>query len=194
MLFDLRERIRVQSKLPRLPQGWHREMALRPAGGQSFSGDFVVAARTNGGRTLEVVLTDVSGKGMDAGSRALLLSGAFGGLLGSLPPHAFLPAANGYLLRQDWDEGFATSIHLVLDLDSRRLRAALRRPPAGPPAQRGQRPLGGEGGGGPAAGRLRRRPVRPGEGLAAPRRRADAVHRRPGGGRPTGTSPRASTG
>jgi hypothetical protein len=118
MLFDLRERIRVQSRLPRLPGGWHAEMALRPAGGQSFSGDFVVAARTNGGRTLEVVLTDVSGKGMDAGSRALLLSGAFGGLLGSLPPHAFLPAANGYLLRQDWDEGFATSIHLVLDLDS----------------------------------------------------------------------------
>jgi hypothetical protein len=119
MLFDLRERIRVQSKLPRLPRGWHREMALRPAGGQSFSGDFVVAARTGKGeRTLEVVLTDVSGKGMDAGSRALLLSGAFGGLLGSLPPHDFLPAANGYLLRQDWDEGFATSVHLVLDLDS----------------------------------------------------------------------------
>ncbi|RLV08747.1 hypothetical protein CTZ27_08275 [Streptomyces griseocarneus] len=118
MLFDLRERIRVQSKLPKLPRGWHREMALRPAGGQSFSGDFVVAARTNGGRTLEVVLTDVSGKGMDAASRSLLLSGAFGGLLGSLPPHAFLPAANGYLLRQDWDEGFATSVHLVLDLDS----------------------------------------------------------------------------
>ncbi|MEU8622278.1 PP2C family protein-serine/threonine phosphatase [Streptomyces sp. NPDC048623] len=118
MLFDLRERIRVQSALPRLPGGWHREMALRPAGGQSFSGDFVVAARTHGGRTLEVVLTDVSGKGMDAGSRALLLSGAFGGLLGSLPPHGFLPAANGYLLRQDWDEGFATSVHLVLDLDS----------------------------------------------------------------------------
>lgn len=118
MLFDLRERIRVQSKLPKLPRGWHREMALRPAGGQSFSGDFVVAARTNGGRTLEVVLTDVSGKGMDAGSRALLLSGAFGGLLGSLPPHSFLPAANGYLLRQDWEEGFATSIHLVLDLET----------------------------------------------------------------------------
>ncbi|MFE1953902.1 PP2C family protein-serine/threonine phosphatase [Streptomyces sp. NPDC059524] len=118
MLFDLRERIRTQSRLPKLPQGWHREMALRPAGGQSFSGDFVVAARTNNGRTLEVVLTDVSGKGMDAASRALLLAGAFSGLLGSLPPHAFLPAANGYLLRQDWDEGFATSIHLVLDLES----------------------------------------------------------------------------
>ncbi|WP_406476253.1 PP2C family protein-serine/threonine phosphatase [Streptomyces platensis] len=118
MLFDLRERIRVQSKLPKLPRGWHHEMALRPAGGQSFSGDFVVASRTHGGTILEVVLTDVSGKGMDAASRALLLSGAFGGLLGSLPPHGFLPAANGYLLRQDWDEGFATSIHLVLDLES----------------------------------------------------------------------------
>jgi hypothetical protein len=118
MLFDLRERIRVQSKLPKLPKGWHAEMALRPAGGQSFSGDFVVASRTQNRQILEVVLTDVSGKGMDAGSRALLLSGAFGGLLGSLPPHDFLPAANGYLLRQDWQEGFATSVHLVLDLES----------------------------------------------------------------------------
>jgi hypothetical protein len=117
MLFDLRERLRMQSRIPPLPRGWHAEMALRPAGGQSFSGDFVVAARTGAGRrVLEAVLTDVSGKGMDAGSRALLLSGAFGGLLGSLPPPAFLPAANGYLLRQEWQEGF--SVHLVLDLES----------------------------------------------------------------------------
>jgi hypothetical protein len=118
MLFDLRERIRVQSRLPQLPSGWHAEMALRPAGGQSFSGDFVVATRSGDGRILEAVLTDVSGNGMDAGSRALLLSGAFGGLLGSLPPHQFLTAANGYLLRQKWEEGFATSVHLVLDLES----------------------------------------------------------------------------
>lgn len=118
MRFDLRERIRVQGKLPNLPRGWHREMALRPAPGRSFSGDFVVGARTNSGRRLEVVLTDVSGKGAEAGSRALLLSGAFDGLLGSLPPAKFLPAANSYLLRQDWDEGFATSIHLALDLVS----------------------------------------------------------------------------
>jgi hypothetical protein len=120
MLFDLRERLRVQSQVPQLPTGWHADMALRPAGGQSFSGDFVVAARTGSGgrRMLEVVLADVSGKGMDAGSRALLLSGAFGGLLGSLPPHEFLPAANGYLLRQEWEEGFASAVHLALDLDS----------------------------------------------------------------------------
>jgi hypothetical protein len=117
MLFDLRERLRVQGRIPPLPAGWDTDMALRPAGGQSFSGDFVVAARTGeNGRLLEAVVTDVSGKGMDAGSRALLLSGAFGGLVGSLPPHDFLPAANGYLLRQDWEEGFATAAHLVLDM------------------------------------------------------------------------------
>ncbi|CAK7284565.1 putative Lead, cadmium, zinc and mercury transporting ATPase Copper-translocating P-type ATPase [Streptomyces misionensis JCM 4497] len=63
----------------------------------------------------------------------------------------------------------------------RGLRAVLRGPPAGAPAQRGHRPLGGEVGRGTAAGGLRRRPVRLREGLAAPRRRADAVHRRPGG-------------
>ncbi|CCB74466.1 PP2C family protein-serine/threonine phosphatase [Streptantibioticus cattleyicolor] len=118
MLFDLRERIRVQSRLPELGAGWHAEIGLRPAGGQLFSGDFVVATRSGDGRVLEAVLADVSGKGMDAGSRALLLSGAFGGLLGSLPPHQFLSAANGYLLRQNWEEGFATSAHLVLDLES----------------------------------------------------------------------------
>ena len=61
-------------------------------------------------------MVDVSGKGEGAGTRALLLSGAFGGLLGALPPDDFLPAANDFLLRQDWEEGFATAVHLSLDL------------------------------------------------------------------------------
>jgi serine phosphatase RsbU (regulator of sigma subunit) len=60
----------------------------------------------------------VSGKGLDAGTRALLLSGAFGGLIGSVPPERFLPAANQYLLRQEWGEGFATAVYLVLNLSS----------------------------------------------------------------------------
>ena len=58
----------------------------------------------------------MSGKGLQAGTRALLLSGAFGGLLGSVPAGEFLAAANRYLLRQDWDEGFATAVHLVVNL------------------------------------------------------------------------------
>ena len=118
MLVDLRDRLRAQGELPELPEEWEAEVVLRSAGGASFSGDFLVATRSADGRILEVSLVDVSGKGVDAGTRALLLSGAFGGLLGSLPPEEFLPAANAYLIRQSWDEGFATAAHLVLDLDT----------------------------------------------------------------------------
>lgn len=116
MLVDLRDRLRAHGVLPPLPVGWEAEVVLRSAGGASFSGDFLVATRSDDGRWLEVALVDVSGKGVDAGTRALLLSGAFGGLLGSVPHEEFLPAANRYLLRQAWDEGFATVAHLVVDL------------------------------------------------------------------------------
>jgi hypothetical protein len=116
MLVDLRDRLRAQGEMPALPEGWSAEVVLRSAGGASFSGDFLVSTRSEDKQTLEVALVDVSGKGVDAGSRALLLSGAFGGLLGSATPEEFLPAANRYLLRQQWDEGFATMGHVVIDL------------------------------------------------------------------------------
>ena len=116
MLVELRERLRVHGALPRLPDGWSYELEQRSAGGAGFGGDFLVSAVTRGGRTLEVALVDVSGKGLDAGTRALLLSGALGGLLGAVPPEEFLRAANAYLRRQSWDEGFATAIHVSIDL------------------------------------------------------------------------------
>ena len=116
MLVDLRDRLRAQGEMPVLPEGWSAEVVLRSAGGASFSGDFLVSTRSDDEQILEVALVDVSGKGVDAGSRALLLSGAFGGLLGSATPEEFLPAANRYLLRQQWDEGFATMGHVVIDL------------------------------------------------------------------------------
>lgn len=116
MLVDLRDRILNQGGVPRLPEQWQVETALRSAGGTPFAGDFVVAIRPHGTDRLELVIVDVSGKGEQAGTRALMLSGAFGGLLGALPPEQFLPAANGYLLQQDWEEGFATAVHLSLDL------------------------------------------------------------------------------
>jgi hypothetical protein len=116
MLIDLRDRLATQSQLPSLPRAWHAEAVMRSAGGASFAGDFIVSSKTNHGRRLEVVVVDVSGKGLNAGTRALLLSGAFGGLLGSLPREDFLPAANDYLLRQEWSEGFATAVHLAIDL------------------------------------------------------------------------------
>jgi hypothetical protein len=115
MFVDLRDRILSQGRVPDLPQGWHVDRALRSAGGTPFAGDFLVVTSSSPQR-LEVVVVDVSGKGEEAGTRALLLSGVFGGLLGALPPSQFLPEANEYLLRQDWAEGFATAVHLTLDL------------------------------------------------------------------------------
>jgi len=116
MFVDLRDRILQQGGIPDLPLGWRAESALRSAGGTAFAGDFVVATLATPTR-LELAVIDVSGKGEEAGTRALLLSGAFGGLLGALPPDRFLPAANDYLLSQNWSEGFATAIHLSLDLE-----------------------------------------------------------------------------
>lgn len=120
MLVDLRDRLRVHGELPPLPASWHAESALYSAHGEAFSGDFVVAdrTRTEDADRLEIGLFDVSGKGVGAGTRSLLLSGAFGGLLGAMQPPEFLPAANAYLLRQDWQEGFATAVHLSIDLDT----------------------------------------------------------------------------
>jgi len=114
MLIELRDRIRAQSKIPELPDGWHSAAVLRPAGGSSFGGDFLVSVCD--GKVLEVALVDVSGKGIDAGTRALLLSGAFGGLLGSVPQSEFLGACNSYLRRGGIAEGFVTAVHLALDL------------------------------------------------------------------------------
>ena len=114
MLLELRDRLRRHGEMPPLPKGWDAKVVLIQAGGSSFGGDFVVSVCD--GKTLEVALVDVSGKGVDVGTRALMLSGAFGGLLGSVEPDRFLSACNDYLDRQRWDEGFVTAVHLVIDL------------------------------------------------------------------------------
>ncbi len=116
MLVDLRDRIQRYGRLPDLPPQWVAESALRSAGGTLFAGDFIVASATKG--RLDVAVVDVSGKGDAAATRALLLSGAFGGLITAVPPHEFLTAANHYLLGHRWDEGFATAVQLSLDLTS----------------------------------------------------------------------------
>jgi serine phosphatase RsbU (regulator of sigma subunit) len=122
MLLELRDRLRLQGEMPALPSGWHAEVEQQSAGGASFGGDFLLAGLTDGGRSLELVLVDVSGKGLDAGTRALMLSGALGGLLGSVHPDQFLAAANQYLVRQQWMEGFATALHLTIEVSTGRYR------------------------------------------------------------------------
>lgn len=122
ILLELRQRLLVQAEVPPLPRGWSVEVELRPADDAGLAGDFVASRLADepgpgGARpVLHLVLVDVSGKGVDAGSRALLLSGAFGALLGAVPPERFLPEANRYLHRQRWSEGFATAVYLRVDL------------------------------------------------------------------------------
>lgn len=116
VLVELRRRLELQGELPPLSPPWFAETVLRPAGGGPFAGDFIVSACADDGDRLDIALVDVSGKGVEAGTRALLLSGALGGLLGALETDAFLPAANDYLFSQDWDEGFATAVHISFNL------------------------------------------------------------------------------
>ena len=118
MLVDLRDRLVAHGQIPPLPSRWRVDSVVRSAYGEAFSGDFVVASRRQQGALLEIGLVDVSGKGQEAGVRSLLLSGAFGGLLGAMPREQFLPAANSYLLAQNWPEGFATAVHLAVRLDT----------------------------------------------------------------------------
>ncbi|MDQ1706190.1 MAG: hypothetical protein QOF18_2556 [Frankiaceae bacterium] len=131
MLLELRDQLGRQGELPQLPAGWSADIAQRSAGGSTFGGDFMVSTLTDHGKRLELALVDVSGKGLDAGTRALLLSGALGGLLGAVAPERFLSAANEYLLRQEWDEGFATALHITIDLESGHYRlTSAGHPPA----------------------------------------------------------------
>lgn len=117
MLADLRQRLIQQARIPQLPGPWRGELCVQPAYGHRFSGDFAVSRRTRGD-LLEVLLVDIAGKGMDAGTRSLLLSGGLDALVGTVPPSELLGLANDYLLRQDWDEGFATAAYVTLDLRS----------------------------------------------------------------------------
>jgi hypothetical protein len=120
ILVELRDRLRVQGEVPPLPPGWGIEVELRSAHDSGLAGDFVVCRLhvEPAGTVLDLALVDVSGKGVDAGTRALLLSGAFGGLLGAVPPERFMSEANRYLRQQRWSEGFATAVYLRVDLDT----------------------------------------------------------------------------
>jgi hypothetical protein len=116
VLLELKRRLVLQGAIPVLPLPWRAESVVKPAGGGPFAGDFVVSSLADG--HFHVALVDVSGKGVEAGTRSLLLSGALGGMLGDRPVGDYLAAANTYLVGQEWDEGFATAVHLSIDLVS----------------------------------------------------------------------------
>jgi hypothetical protein len=118
MLVELNDRLQVQGVVPPLPNGWRSQSAVLSAGGAKFAGDFLVANLSDDKTNLEMVLVDVCGKGVGAGTQSLQFAGALGGLIGSLPPIGLFSAANDFLLRQQWDEGFATAVHVLVNLDT----------------------------------------------------------------------------
>ncbi len=118
MLVELNDRLQFQGKVPPLPNGWRSQSAVLSAGGAKFAGDFLVANLSDDQNQLEMVLVDVCGKGVGAGTQSLQFAGALGGLIGSLPPIGLFSAANDFLLRQHWDEGFATAVHVLVRLDT----------------------------------------------------------------------------
>lgn len=120
MLVDLRDRLQSQGVVPPLPKGWKAQSSMLTAGGLQFAGDFLVADLTHDEKHLEMILVDVCGKGVAAGTQSLQFAGALGGLIGSLPPQALFAAANSFLLRQRWDDGFATAVHVLVNLEDGR--------------------------------------------------------------------------
>lgn len=118
MLVDLRDKLQAQGVVPPLPDGWRSQSAMMSAGGAKFAGDFLVANLSDDHSKLEMVLVDVCGKGVAAGTQSLQFAGALGGLIGALPPLGLFSAGNDFLLRQDWDEGFATAVHVLVDLST----------------------------------------------------------------------------
>ena len=131
MLGDLRSRLHAMGEVPRLPCGWHAERSFATAHGHAFAGDFNITTTSRCGRQLEMVLADVSGKGQAAGSRALVLAGALGGVIGSSTPERVLPMANDFLEREHGDEGFATAVHVCLDMETGEVRvSSAGHPPA----------------------------------------------------------------
>lgn len=116
MLVDLKDRLQAQGVVPPLPEGWKSQSAMLPAGGAKFAGDFLVANLSDDETKLEMVLVDVCGKGVAAGTQSLQFAGALGGLIGALPPLGLFSAGNDFLIRQKWDEGFATAVHVLVNL------------------------------------------------------------------------------
>ncbi|GAB49690.1 PP2C family protein-serine/threonine phosphatase [Mobilicoccus pelagius] len=122
LLGQLRAGLERRAELPQLRPGWTVEGCISSAFGHPFSGDFIVSHLDDDAGRFEVVLVDVSGKGIPSASRAVQLSGALDALIGSVPPEELLALANDFVVRQEWAEGFATAVHVAVDLDTGEFR------------------------------------------------------------------------
>ena len=142
MLVDLRDRLRAHGVLPDLPRPWHAEMALESAYGDAFAGDFVVANRSTDGSHPRDRAGRRLGQGASRPAPDRCCSPVrFGGLLGEMSGDASSRRPTTTCCGCDWDEGFATAVHVAVDLGDRRLLHRLspgtRRRPSSRPGRAG---------------------------------------------------------
>ncbi len=121
ILFDLRDSLRRQARLPAPVPGWDLAQVHLSADGAALRGDFALAVLQ--GPSLRLAVVDVSGHGPPAAARATQLSGAFGALLAELSGEDFLVAANRYCMRQRWMEHFVTAAEVHVDVTTGMLTA-----------------------------------------------------------------------
>ena len=117
MFAELRDRIAMVGRVPGLPDGWRAWSCILSAHGDRFSGDFVVAHLSAVGPPAR----DRARRRQRQGHpRRHPVAAAVGGARRAARRRSrsgdFLRAANEYLVRQGWEEGFATAVHLDLDL------------------------------------------------------------------------------
>lgn len=113
LIEDLQARVATQTELPAAPAGWQVAALTMQAGGRVLGGDLTVARRD--AEDYQLLLADVSGAGTAAAARAALFGAAASALLGVAPVSGYLPALNTHLAHQQWEDGFATGVHLRLD-------------------------------------------------------------------------------
>lgn len=102
--------------IPPLPAGWEAEVALTPLH-QAYGGDFSLATLSPDGRTLDVVLGDITGHGMKAAPAAIATMDSLGALLEAHPGAEFMPAANDKVGVSP-NEPIFPAQHLTLDLQT----------------------------------------------------------------------------
>ena len=198
MFVDLRDRLRALGELPTLPAGWHAEAAVESAVRRSPSPATSSSRRRSGrGRSSRSSSSTSPARASRPAPGPCCCPAPSVGCSARPSPQRFLGAANAYLLRQEWDEGFATAVHVSLDLRTGEYNVGTCRPPRGRPAPSPaparwavlaghERPA--------SSGSIEGAAFRGSRRATRPRRRARALHRRGRRVARAATSARASTG
>ena len=107
---------RARACCPTCPTPWHAESVIRSAGGTPFAGDFFVVGDIETGPPRRRRWSTSPARATGPAPARCCSPGRWAAWSPRVEPAEFLPAANAYLLNHPWQDGFATAVHLSLDL------------------------------------------------------------------------------